>query len=105
MPKTIIVTNKFVESLFKKYPSLGAQIDGCVKAKRTLLWHSLLDQYCGGWCGDIIYLIMVNGGFLLDGKPGAKKQLTELGKAFLREEDKSQFVELTENPEGERQDA
>lgn len=41
----------------------------------------------GYWSGSTAYHIMVDGGFLIDGKTGAKK-LTLIGKIFMREMDR-----------------
>jgi ABC-type cobalamin/Fe3+-siderophores transport system ATPase subunit len=43
------------------------------------------DQIQGYWSGHSAYSIMVKGGFLINEKKGAKKELTELGKRFIKD--------------------
>ncbi|HIF9321622.1 TPA: hypothetical protein ACX6QP_002119 [Photobacterium damselae] len=54
-----------------------------IEQMRAQLHKNLTDQVNGWWSGHTAYHLMVNGGFLLDGKSGTKKTLTLLGKMFI----------------------
>lgn len=49
------------------------------------LHKNLINQVDGYWSGSTAYHIMTKGGFLIDSKSGTKKELTELGKVFIKE--------------------
>lgn len=53
-------------------------------AKKQLA-KNLRDQLSGYWSGHTAYSIMVDGGFLIDSKPGTEKNLTAIGKMFMDE--------------------
>lgn len=53
-------------------------------AKKQLA-KNLRDQLNGHWSGHTAYSIMVDGGFLIDSKPGTEKKLTAIGKILMDE--------------------
>lgn len=60
-----------------------------IENMRKQLHKNLTDQLNGYWSGSSAYTIMIHGGFLIDSKRGTKKELTELGKRFMKDfEDK-----------------
>jgi hypothetical protein len=80
--------DKFINDLFKG-TNFGEAINGSVKEKRRLIAKKLNYQANGKtafWIGHTLYHILVNGGFMLDGKKGERKRLTTLGNSFLLEE-------------------
>ncbi len=54
-----------------------------IDAMRRQLHKNLQDQCDGYWSGHTAYSIMIDGGFLIGGKSGAKKDLTAIGKIFM----------------------
>ena len=51
---------------------------------RDQLYKTLSSLTKGYWSGHTAYHIAVDGGFIKDAKSGVPKQLTELGKAFVK---------------------
>jgi len=51
---------------------------------KAQLSKTLQNQIDGYWSGHTAYSIAVDGGFLIDTKHGTYKELTELGKTFLK---------------------
>lgn len=72
----------YVEALFEGRPSFGRPIDESIGGKHGILIKCLKAQAQGFWSGHTIYHIMVDGGLLVDAKPG-KKRLTHLGELYL----------------------
>jgi hypothetical protein len=66
---------------------IGCLSTAPVDVMKIQLYKSLQNQMDGYWSGNTAYHIMVDGGFLIDGKTGAKK-LTLIGKIFMREMDR-----------------
>lgn len=60
----------------------GPQRDDLELAKETLYKGLKQQQQCY-WAGWTLYHIMVQGGFLIDGKKGTTKKLTALGEMFV----------------------
>ncbi len=79
-----MVTDKYIQELFKN-TNFGEAINGSVELQRQFLAKKLKHQIDGYWTGHTAYHILKDGGFLIDGKSGAKKKLTKLGFEFLEE--------------------
>ena len=76
--------NQIIDKLFSERWTenlANAHIDD----KRKQLHKNLQYQVDGYWSGHTAYHIMVDGGFLIDARSGAMKQLTELGKIFMNQ--------------------
>lgn len=78
------ITDEFINKLFEN-TNFGTVINGCVQAKRDQLAKNLRDQVNGYWSGSTAYHLMVNGGFLKDGKSSTYKELTALGAEFMKD--------------------
>lgn len=78
----VTVSDRFINDLFKG-TSFGESINSSATEKRKLIAKTLRNQIDGYWSGHTAYNIVVDGGFLKDGKPDEKKILTALGTAFL----------------------
>lgn len=87
-----VVSDDFVNSLFDG-TNFGAKINGDVAEKRKQIAKTLRDQVGGYWSGHTAYWIVVNGGFLIDGKRSTEKKLTALGCQFLAEQD-PEWIEI-----------
>ncbi len=61
---------------------IGPQRADLELAKETL-YDGLKQQQQGYWAGSTKYYIMVQGGFLIDGKSRTNKKLTSLGEMFV----------------------
>lgn len=74
----------FDELIYKLFNEnwCGPQRDDLELAKETL-YKGLKQQQQGYWAGRTLYYIMVQGGFLIDGKSGTNKKLTALGEMFV----------------------
>lgn len=72
--------DKIIDIMFD---AKGWGIPDTIEAKRAQLHKNLTDQVNGWWSGSTAYYIMVNGGFLIDGKPNTFKKLTVLGEMFM----------------------
>lgn len=74
----------FDELIYKLFNEnwIGPQRDDLELAKETL-YNGLKEQQQGYWAGHTKYYIMVQGGFLTDGKKGTNKKLTTLGEMFV----------------------
>jgi len=62
----------------------GPESEDLQLAKATL-YKSLKNQTDGFWSGHTAYHIMIDGGFLFDGKSNTNKTLTPLGRQFMRD--------------------
>lgn len=76
--------NKIIERMFNLYWH-GEDTLSCIENMRKQLYKNLTDQLNGFWSGQSAYSIMTKGGFLVDSKSGTKKELTELGKRFIKD--------------------
>jgi len=76
--------DEIIENMFNTYWH-GEDILSSVENMKKQLYKNLTDQMNGFWSGSSAYKIMVNGGFLIDSKSGTKKELTELGRQFIKE--------------------
>jgi hypothetical protein len=81
-----IVSDDYVNSLFVG-TNFGEKINSCVIEKRKQIAKTLRNQVGGYWSGHTAYHIVVDGGFLVDGKRSSDKKLTQLGRQFLAEQD------------------
>ncbi len=74
----------FDELIYKLFSEnwCGPQQTDLDLAKETL-YKGLKQQQQGYWAGWTLYHIMVQGGFLIDGKKGTTKKLTALGEMFV----------------------
>jgi len=79
----ITFTDDFIESLFKG-SYFGPEIDPSTTEKRKFLVKTLRNQQEGYWAGSTVYSLIVNAGFIYDGKSETKKTLTAVGAAFLK---------------------
>jgi hypothetical protein len=71
------------------YELFSTRWSGClatatIPEMKDQLYKSIKSQMDGYWSGNTAYWIMVDGGFLIDAKTGAKK-LTSLGQMFIEE--------------------
>lgn len=78
-----MVTDEYISGLFEGRASFGKTIDESAQLQRKELKKNLKNQLDGYWTGHTAYHILIDGGFLKDGKRGTKKQATELGKLLL----------------------
>lgn len=76
--------NEIIEKMFNTYWH-GEDTLKSIENMRKQLYKNLTDQMNGFWSGRSAYLIMTKGGFLVDSKSGTKKELTELGKKFMKD--------------------
>jgi hypothetical protein len=80
--------NELIEKLFKENWH-GKETTKSLDNMKAQLYKNLNDQLNGYWSGSTAYYIMTKGGFLVDSKRPSKrkekKQLTELGKMFMKE--------------------
>jgi len=74
--------NKVIHILFRHH-WVGDSVTKNIDTMRMQLYKNLKDQLNGYWSGSTAYHIMVQGGFLLDGKRGSNKKLTALGHIFV----------------------
>lgn len=81
-----VVSDEYINRLFEG-TNFGATINESVDSKRKQIVKTLRDQATGYWSGHAAYNIVVDGGFLKDGKKGLAKQLTALGMAFIHEQE------------------
>ncbi len=63
----------------------GGEVDNSIPGKRRLISKTLQNLVDGFWSGHTAYHIVLNGGFILDGKRGESKKLTKLGRDFLEQ--------------------
>ena len=75
-------TDKIIYDLFSSRWTDNIAKAGIDKM-RAQLYKNLTNQIDGYWSGHTAYHIMVDGGFLIDDKPGEKKKLTRLGLLFM----------------------
>lgn len=76
--------NEIIEDMFNLCWH-GEHTLSSIENMRKQLYKNLKDQLNGYWSGHSAYSIMVNGGFLINSKRGTKKELTELGKRFIKD--------------------
>lgn len=76
--------DEIIEDMFKSYWH-GEDVLASIENMRKQLYKNLTDQLNGFWSGQSAYFIMTKGGFLVDAKSGTKKELTELGKRFIKD--------------------
>jgi len=75
-------TDKIIYKLFSaRWTSNLAEAP--IEDMRKQLHKNLTDQVNGFWSGSTAYGIMVDGGFLIDGKSSTFKKLTVLGQMFM----------------------
>lgn len=86
---SIIVSDEYVNELFEG-TNFGEVINNDVTEKRKQLHKTLTAVAKGSWSGHTAYHIVLDGGFIKDGKTGEPKELTALGNAFM-----SQFEDLS----------
>jgi hypothetical protein len=67
----------------------GNRVKENINTMKKQLYKNLNDQINGYWSGSTAYHIMTTGGFLIDAKSGINKELTELGKVFIRRYEKN----------------
>lgn len=67
----------------------GVSVLSSLDNMKKQLYKNLQNQIDGYWSGSTAYHIMINGGFLLDGKSSTKKELTMLGKLFMQKYERS----------------
>ena len=75
-------TDKIIYDLFSTRWSDNIAKAG-IERMREQLYKNLNDQVNGYWSGHTAYHIMIDGGFLIDAKPGEEKRLTFLGLSFM----------------------
>jgi hypothetical protein len=80
-----VLSDDFINQLFE-CTNFGEAINNCVEMKRKQIAKTLQNQVDGYWSGHTAYHIVVNAGFLKDGKRSTHKELTALGVAFLQEQ-------------------
>jgi len=80
-----VVSDEFINKIFEG-TDFGVPVNRSVAAKRDLLYCTLQNQMNGFWAGSTMHLIMVNGGFLKDAKFSEPKELTHLGREYLKRE-------------------
>jgi hypothetical protein len=76
-----IIFDMFNERWVEKNPFITKDINSMKKQ----LHKNLSNQIDGYWSGHTAYHLMVDGGFLIDSKPGTDKRLTALGELFMRD--------------------
>ncbi len=81
---SIIISDEYVNEIFGG-SNFGEEINNCVNAKRKQLHKTLTALVKGKWSGHAAYHIVLEGGFIKDGKGGNPKTLTALGNAFMRQ--------------------
>jgi len=88
--KELSDTNAIIHNLFSTRWS-GDLSNSPIGDMRKQLYKNLKNQVDGYWSGHTAYHLMVDGGFLIDSKRVrieggmcAGKNLTELGKMFMR---------------------
>jgi hypothetical protein len=82
---SVIISDDFINQLFEG-TNFGEPTNNCVEMKRKQLAKTLQDQVDGYWSGHTAYHIVVDGGFLKNGKRSTNKELTALGVAFMQEQ-------------------
>ena len=75
--------DKIISDLFKDRWTANLACAGIDEQKKQL-YKTLKNQVEGFWSGDTAYHLAVDGGFLVDGKRSANKQLTAVGRYFMR---------------------
>lgn len=78
------VTDEFISELFEG-TNFGALTNGSISLKRALIKRTLQCQLDSYWSGHTAYHIVVDGGFLKDGKSNTPKKLTKLGEDFMKD--------------------
>ena len=82
--EAMININEIIEDMFNLYWK-GEYTLSSIDNMRKQLNKNINDQIQRYWSGHSAYSIMVKGGFLINEKKGAKKELTELGKRFIKD--------------------
>lgn len=78
------IEDDYINDLFLN-TCFGEVIDNSVNEKRKLISKTLGDLIQGYWSGHTVYHIVLDGGFIYDGKRSTPKKLTLLGRSFLKE--------------------
>lgn len=77
-----MITDEYINDLFLN-TKFGDFVDNNIEGKRWQVYKTLTDLVDGYWSGHTAYHIVLNGGFIHDGKKGEKKKLTKLGINYL----------------------
>jgi hypothetical protein len=76
------VTDEYINKLFIG-TNFGESINNSVDEKNRLIYKTLIDLKHGYWSGHTSYHIVLNGGFIHDGKKCEPKKLTAFGDFFM----------------------
>lgn len=63
----------------------GDSVTSSLWNMKKQLYKNIRNQVDGYWTGHTAYHILVDGGFIVEGKSGTKKKLTKLGEQFMME--------------------